>query len=80
MGLSDPGQILDETTKLIVNQFEKSEEIVKDGMDITPCSFNTKTRELTYAGANSPLWLVREAEIFMYKATRQPLGNHTNRV
>lgn len=80
MGLTDPGEILDETTRLVLKQFEKSEEEVNDGMDIALCSFNTKTRELRYAGANTPLLIVRGGEIIKFKATRQPVGNHTNRV
>jgi serine phosphatase RsbU (regulator of sigma subunit) len=80
LGLTDPGEILDETTKLVLKQFEKSEQEVRDGMDIALCSFNTVTRELKFSGANTPLWVVRDSEIFKYKATRQPVGSHTNRV
>ena len=46
LGLTDPGEILDETTKLVLKQFEKSEQEVRDGMDIALCSFNVKTFEL----------------------------------
>ncbi len=80
LGLTDPGEILDETTKLVLKQFEKSEQEVRDGMDIALCSFNTATRELKFAGANTPLWVVRDEEVLKYKATRQPVGSHTNRV
>ena len=79
MGITDPGKILDETTRLVLGQFEKSEEEVRDGMDIALCSFNIKSRELKYAGANTPLWIVRGNETLKYKATRQPVGNHTDR-
>lgn len=80
LGLTDPGEILDETTKLVLKQFEKSEQEVKDGMDIALCSFNVETRELKYSGANTPLWVVRNEEILKHKATRQPVGSHTKRV
>ena len=80
LGLTDPGEILDETTKLVLKQFEKSEQEVRDGMDIALCSFNVKTRELKFSGANTPLWVVRNEEVLKYKATRQPVGNHTTRV
>ncbi|MCB0476776.1 MAG: serine/threonine-protein phosphatase, partial [Crocinitomicaceae bacterium] len=33
-GLSDPGKILDKTRELVIKEFAKSEEDVKDGMDI----------------------------------------------
>ncbi len=78
LGLSDPGEILDETTKIVLRQFEKSEEQVNDGMDIALCSFNAKTREFKYSGANTPLWIVRNDEVFKHNATRQPVGNYRN--
>ena len=33
-GLSDPGKILDKTREIIIQEFEKSEEEVRDGMDM----------------------------------------------
>lgn len=80
LGLTDPGEILDETTRLVLAQFEKSEEEVRDGMDIALCSFDTESRNLKYAGAHTPLWLVRNETILKFDATRQPVGNHTKRV
>jgi len=74
-----PGEILDKTTDLVIRQFEKSDEQVQDGMDIALCAFNTKTRILSYAGANTPLWIVRGEEIIEFKANRQPVGNYSTR-
>ena len=37
-GLSVTGEILDKTRELVIQEFEKSEEEVKDGMDISICS------------------------------------------
>jgi serine phosphatase RsbU (regulator of sigma subunit) len=66
-GLTDPGKILDKTREIVIQEFEKSEEDVKDGMDIALCSLeigNTnspeKTATLKYAGAHNPLWLIRK--------------------
>lgn len=78
--LTDPGKILDETTKIVLGQFEKSEDEVRDGMDIALCAFNETTRKLTYAGANTPLWIVRNGEPIKYSATKQPVGNYRKRV
>ncbi|UKN01178.1 tetratricopeptide repeat protein [Paracrocinitomix mangrovi] len=33
-GITDPGKILDKTREIVIQEFEKSEEEVKDGMDI----------------------------------------------
>jgi tetratricopeptide (TPR) repeat protein len=39
-GLTDPGKILDKTREIVVQEFEKSDEDVKDGMDISLCSLS----------------------------------------
>lgn len=78
--ITDPGQILDQTTDLVLKQFETSEDAeVRDGMDIALCSFNLKTKKLRYSGANTPLWIVRDDEIIEVKATRQPVGKYSKR-
>tara|TARA_R110001592_G_scaffold168852_2_gene405217 strand:- start:227 stop:2521 length:2295 start_codon:yes stop_codon:yes gene_type:complete len=43
-GLTDPGEILNKTREIVIAEFEKSEDEVKDGMDIALCSlrFNVK--------------------------------------
>ena len=61
--LSEPAKILDKTLELVIERFEKSEEEVKDGMDIALCSYNSKTKELQYAGANNALWIVTQRSI-----------------
>jgi serine phosphatase RsbU (regulator of sigma subunit) len=71
-GLTDPGQILDKTREIVVAEFEKSEEEVKDGMDIAICSL--EGNKLQYAGAHNPLWIIRNSEIIETKANKQPIG------
>ncbi len=39
-GLIEPGQILDKTREIVISEFEKSVEEVKDGMDIALCSLS----------------------------------------
>ena len=70
--LSDPGKILDKTREIVLQEFEKSEEEVKDGMDIALCSI--EGNELKYAGAHNPLWIIRENEVIEIKANKQPIG------
>ena len=41
-GLSVPGQILDKTLELLLEEFDKSEEGVRDGMDISLCALEGK--------------------------------------
>jgi serine phosphatase RsbU (regulator of sigma subunit)/tetratricopeptide (TPR) repeat protein len=75
-GLKEPNEILDKTRQLVVEEFEKSDEEVKDGMDISLCALNTSTNQLFWSGANNPLWILRNGEIMEYKADKQPIGKH----
>ncbi|MBL4593076.1 MAG: tetratricopeptide repeat protein [Flavobacteriales bacterium] len=75
-GLTDPGKILDKTREIVIEEFEKSDEEVKDGMDIAICSLEGNT--LKYAGAHNPLWIVRNGEILETKANKQPIGQFDN--
>ena len=70
--ITDPGKILNKTREIVIQEFEKSEEEVKDGMDIAICSL--EGNRLQYAGAHNPLWIVRNGEILETKADRQPIG------
>jgi len=60
MHIQDPGQILNTVTDLVIETFEKSDNELKDGMDIALCCFNLKTHELTYSGANNALWIITD--------------------
>ncbi len=77
-GLTDSGEILTKTRKIVIQEFEKSDEEVKDGMDIALCSLTGN--KLEYAGANNPLWIVRNGEIIETKANKQPIGKCDNPV
>ncbi len=82
-GLTDPGKILDKTREIVVAEFEKSEEEVKDGMDIALCSLSVNSNQSTvlkYAGAHNPLWIIRKGstEIEEIKANKQPIGQTDN--
>ncbi|MCB0410287.1 MAG: SpoIIE family protein phosphatase [Flavobacteriales bacterium] len=54
-GLTDPGKILDKTREIVLQEFEKSEEDVKDGMDIALCSlqFLVDSEQLLVNGRQS---------------------------
>jgi tetratricopeptide (TPR) repeat protein/serine phosphatase RsbU (regulator of sigma subunit) len=81
-GITAPAKILDRTRELVIDRFGKSEEDVKDGMDISVCALNTKTRQMQWAGANNPLWIIRNEsnEIEEIKANKQPIGKHYDEV
>jgi serine phosphatase RsbU (regulator of sigma subunit)/Tfp pilus assembly protein PilF len=75
-GLTDPGEILGKTREIVVQEFEKSEEEVKDGMDIALCCL--EGNRLEYAGAHNPLWIIRNGELLETKANKQPIGKFDN--
>ena len=79
-GLTEPGEILTKTREIIIEEFEKSEEEVKDGMDIALCSLEGNT--LKYAGANNPLWIIRKnaKEVEEIKANKQPIGKYVDAI
>ena len=85
-GLTDPGLILDRTRDIIISEFEKSDEEVRDGMDISLVSLKTIYEEegpitiLDWAGANNPLWIIRKnsATIEEFRPDKQPIGKYAD--
>ncbi len=46
----------------------------RDGMDIALCKINIKRKELQYAGAHRPLYMLRNGELTEYKGNRKAIG------
>lgn len=76
--LHRPADILEKLTDLVIKTFDMPGEEVKDGMDISLCAYDPNTRQVQYAGANNPLWIVRRdiegIELIEVKADKQPIG------
>lgn len=53
---------------------DRAETESKDGMDIALCRFSDDLRSLVYAGANRPLWIVRNRELLEFKPVKQSIG------
>lgn len=53
----------------------KTEE-TRDGMDISLCIINPLNNTLQYAGANNPLYLVRNGNLTILKPDKMPIGMH----
>ncbi len=60
--LVQPGEILDKTTDLLLEAFVQSDQDVKDGMDIALCCLDRKANEMSFAGANNPLYIVKRKQ------------------
>ncbi len=73
-GLRKPDEILTKTAELVIENFAKSEEEINDGMDVSFCCYNSKTKVLTWAGANNPLWLIKNGTLIEVKPDKRPIA------
>ncbi len=57
----------------------ENEDSTHDGMDIALCSIDVSNKILKYAGANRPIWIIRNGhqEITEIKATKKAIGGFT---
>lgn len=76
----DPGAALDIISVLLIERLKETDDQVKDGMDIALCYWNQSTNELKYSGANNPLYIVRDNQIGITKANKQPVGFFEDKV
>ena len=78
--LSVPGDILFKTREIVISEFEKSEEEVKDGMDISICAIRKSGEftEVEWAGANNPFWYIQNGALQEVKPHKQPIGKVEN--
>lgn len=58
---------------------DREDANARDGMDIAFCKINHRKRELQYAGAHRPLFLLRDGEILEFKGDRKAIGGIPNR-
>ncbi|MBI2279068.1 MAG: tetratricopeptide repeat protein [Bacteroidetes bacterium] len=76
LNADNPAAILDRTRDIVISQFSKNDDNVRDGMDIALCSLNFSTLVLKYAGANNSLYIARNNEMMEYPSNREPVGVH----
>jgi serine phosphatase RsbU (regulator of sigma subunit) len=80
--LCEPGKILDKARELVLDTFKKSGQDVKDGMDISLFVKEIKTGQYKWAGANNPLWILKNkngsTELNQITANKQPIGLSEN--
>lgn len=73
-GITAPATILDKLHVLFDEMFSFSELSIKDGMDISICTFDFDKNEVQFSGANNPVYRIRDGKIDLFKADRQPIG------
>jgi len=80
----NPGEILSLLSNGMISVFNRtgSEQMAKDGMDMTLCVFDIDTETgsidaLQFAGAQNPLFLISNGELTQIKGDEQPIGGRT---
>ncbi len=82
--ITEPGIILDLLDEGVTSTLRQEEDsTTKDGMDIAICKINTHTREVEYAGAHRPLYVMKNGVLDEIKGNKFPIGggifkNQTN--
>ncbi len=71
-----PGELLNVTRQLVIERLSRSNQSVKDGMDISLIKVSGQT--VQWAGANNPLWVLRHQATTMeiLSPNKQPVGQH----
>jgi len=75
-GIEEPALILNQLNASVIEALNQSENdsAAADGMDVSVCSFDLNSNELQYAGANRPLWLIRNNNIETFAPDKFPIG------
>ncbi|MFZ2905356.1 MAG: PAS domain S-box protein [Cyclobacteriaceae bacterium] len=82
--ITEPGIILDLLDEGVTSTLRQDEDATtKDGMDIALCKINMNTREVEYAGAHRPLYVMKAGVLDEIKGNKFPIGggifkNQTN--
>ena len=74
----DPDELLNELRSQIMETLHQKGDpgAAKDGMDMLVCKYNRQDSRLLFAGANNPLYLVREGELTEFKTDKMPVSIH----
>jgi serine phosphatase RsbU (regulator of sigma subunit) len=76
--ITESGRVLDKVRELVLETFEKGESNVQDGMDISLCNINIKTKQMQWSGAYNSIWYIRKSELTEVKGDKQPIGKTDN--
>ncbi len=73
-----PSEMLRDLNRIAYEALHKDREeyVVRDGMDMALCSFDPEKRILEYAGANCPLYLVRDNEVLQFTPDKSAIGSY----
>ena len=74
---SRPSEVLADLNRIAYEALHKDREqyLVRDGMDMALCSYDPARGVLEYAGANCPLYLVREGQVLPFAPDKNAIGS-----
>jgi serine phosphatase RsbU (regulator of sigma subunit) len=72
----DPGKILEQLRQVVIASMHQtgSRGEAQDGIEIALCILDLKKKLMEYAGANRPLYLVRDGAVQHFRPDRMPIG------
>jgi serine phosphatase RsbU (regulator of sigma subunit) len=74
-GITKPSDVLRDLNRISYETLHKDrDQFVRDGMDMALCALDPDRLILEYAGANCPLYLVREGEVVPFPPDKRPIG------
>jgi serine phosphatase RsbU (regulator of sigma subunit)/Tfp pilus assembly protein PilF len=76
MHIDEPAEVLNHLRERIKNAMGSgdSQSKARDGMDISFLRLDKSTGTLTYAGANSHIYIVRNGDLMIYEGDKMPIG------
>ena len=74
--IEEPGTVLNLLRKRVIDTLkQKGEGLHKDGMDLALLKINSKSKQITYASANSNFIILKASgELYEYKSQKMPIG------
>ena len=74
---TNTGEILDELNNSVHKSLNKatSKENVRDGMDLSLCSFDLKNMKLNFSGAKNPIYLIRNGSLTQHNGDKFAVGS-----
>ena len=74
----DPDDLLNKLRSQIIETLHQKGDpgAAKDGMDMVVCKVDHQKRQLKFAGANNPLYLVRKGALTEHKTDKMPVSIH----
>jgi len=72
--IHEPGDILFELNKDIIENLRQNETQVNDGMDMTLVTINQVTKEIRFAGAKNPLMYIENGELIRIRGDKFAIG------